>query len=75
MARSRPVLALLAALTLGLSGCASATAPARGSGSGPAQQASAAGSLDFTASTLDGTTLDAATLAGKPVVLWFWAPF
>lgn len=31
--------------------------------------------LDFTATTLDGATLDAATLTGTPVVLWFWAPF
>ena len=33
------------------------------------------GALDFTATTLDGKTFDAATLAGKPVVLWFWAPW
>lgn len=29
--------------------------------------------LQFTATTLDGKPFDAATLAGKPVVLWFWA--
>jgi peroxiredoxin len=29
--------------------------------------------LRFTATTLDGKPFDAATLAGKPVVLWFWA--
>jgi peroxiredoxin len=32
-----------------------------------------ADSLKFTARTIDGTAFDAATLAGKPVVLWFWA--
>lgn len=30
-------------------------------------------SLKFTAKTIDGQPFDAATLAGKPVVLWFWA--
>lgn len=28
--------------------------------------------LDFTATTLDGEEFDAASLAGAPVVLWFW---
>jgi peroxiredoxin len=31
--------------------------------------------LTFTATTLDGTRFSAADLAGKPVVLWFWAPW
>ncbi|NLU79047.1 redoxin domain-containing protein [Micromonospora sp. HNM0581] len=31
--------------------------------------------LRFTGTTLDGATFDAATLAGRPVVLWFWAPW
>ncbi|BCJ75096.1 hypothetical protein CS0771_46400 [Catellatospora sp. IY07-71] len=30
-------------------------------------------SLRFTATTVDGKPFDAAALAGKPVVLWFWA--
>lgn len=30
-------------------------------------------SLRFVASTVDGQSFDAATLAGKPAVLWFWA--
>jgi peroxiredoxin len=29
--------------------------------------------LTFSATTIDGTSFDAAALAGKPVVLWFWA--
>ncbi|MGL5857516.1 MAG: redoxin domain-containing protein [Angustibacter sp.] len=37
--------------------------------------AAASGPLSFTATTLSGPTLDVATLAGKPVVLWFWAPW
>ena len=31
--------------------------------------------LRFTGTTLDGAAFDAAQLAGKPVVLWFWAPW
>jgi peroxiredoxin len=31
--------------------------------------------LDFTAMTVDGKTFDGTTLAGKPVLLWFWAPW
>ncbi|RKN51024.1 TlpA family protein disulfide reductase [Micromonospora endolithica] len=32
-------------------------------------------SLRFAAKNLDGTPFDTAALAGKPVVLWFWAPW
>ena len=31
--------------------------------------------LRFTATTVDGRPLDGSTLAGKPTVLWFWAPW
>ncbi|MHC0429323.1 redoxin domain-containing protein [Streptomyces sp. O3] len=31
--------------------------------------------LRFTGTTVDGKPFDAATLAGKPTVLWFWAPW
>jgi thiol-disulfide isomerase/thioredoxin len=31
--------------------------------------------LKFTAKTLDGKDFDGASLAGKPAVLWFWAPW
>jgi thiol-disulfide isomerase/thioredoxin len=31
--------------------------------------------LDFTAPTVDNGTFDGASLAGKPAVLWFWAPW
>jgi thiol-disulfide isomerase/thioredoxin len=31
--------------------------------------------LSFTGTTVDGKRFDAATLAGRPVVLWFWAPW
>ncbi len=31
--------------------------------------------LDFTATTVDGASFDGASLAGRPTVLWFWAPW
>ena len=57
----------LAGLLLLVSGCtARAEAPAA---------ASAAGVLSFTGRTLDGAAFDAAALAGRPALLWFWAPW
>ncbi|MGB2567948.1 TlpA family protein disulfide reductase [Micromonospora citrea] len=46
--------------------------PTTGAPSAPAQVPDA---LRFSAKTLDGTAFSAAELAGKPVVLWFWAPW
>lgn len=31
--------------------------------------------LDFTATTVTGDAFDGTTLAGRPTVLWFWAPW
>ena len=31
--------------------------------------------LDFTATTLDGEVFEGASLAGRPALLWFWAPW
>jgi len=31
--------------------------------------------LDFTSTTVGGEAFDGASLAGRPVVLWFWAPW
>ena len=31
--------------------------------------------LRFTGKTLDGATFDAKSMAGKPAILWFWAPW
>ena len=51
---------------------------AAGCGS-PAETPAAAGAessvLGFTGRTIDGEPFDAATLAGKPALLWFWAPW
>ena len=32
-------------------------------------------SLDFTATTVEGGSFEGASLAGKPALLWFWAPW
>lgn len=44
-----------------------------GSGTPPASTAPVAEALRFTSTTVDGKRFDAAALAGKPAVLWFWA--
>jgi thiol-disulfide isomerase/thioredoxin len=44
-----------------------------GSGTPPASTAPVAETLRFTSTTVDGKRFDAAALAGKPAVLWFWA--
>ncbi|MBQ1020960.1 redoxin domain-containing protein [Micromonospora sp. D93] len=44
-------------------------------GGPPAAPAQVPDVLRFTGTTLGGAAFDAAQLAGKPVVLWFWAPW
>jgi thiol-disulfide isomerase/thioredoxin len=69
-----------------LAGCGSPATPAAGEAlpvaagaSAPAPAPAAPGavpaSLKFTGTTLDGKAFDAATMAGKPTILWFWAPW
>jgi thiol-disulfide isomerase/thioredoxin len=51
-------------------------APSIGPSTGPSSAPVAVPEkLRFTAKTLDGAGFDAASLAGKPAVLWFWAPW
>ncbi|MGW0214901.1 redoxin family protein [Micromonospora chokoriensis] len=50
-------------------------APAPPSGGPPAAPAQVPDVLRFTGTTLTGAAFDAAQLAGRPVVLWFWAPW
>ncbi|MFJ1541511.1 TlpA family protein disulfide reductase [Micromonospora chalcea] len=52
---------------------ASPAATAGGPTSAP--PAAVPATLAFTGRTLDGTAFDAAALAGRPVLLWFWAPW
>ncbi|TDB69963.1 redoxin domain-containing protein, partial [Micromonospora sp. KC723] len=56
---------------------ATAAPPAGGTPTptGPAAPGPVSETLRFTAKTLDGAAFSAADLAGKPVVLWFWAPW
>jgi thiol-disulfide isomerase/thioredoxin len=51
------------------------TAPERTSTATSPGAAAAVGKLAFTGTTLAGQPFNAATLAGKPVLLWFWAPW
>ncbi|SCG44941.1 TlpA family protein disulfide reductase [Micromonospora humi] len=53
----------------------SATATASPAGPTPTPPATVPKTLSFAGKTLDGTTFSAAALAGRPVVLWFWAPW
>ncbi|WFF00819.1 redoxin family protein [Micromonospora sp. WMMD964] len=49
--------------------------PPTPTGGPPAAAAQVPDVLRFTGTTLTGAAFDAAQLAGKPVVLWFWAPW
>lgn len=66
-------------MVLALAGCAAtADGPgdsADGDAAGQSAPTGAARPFDFTASTVDGAVLDGADSAGRPVVLWFWAPW
>ena len=57
--------------------CADSPPAGRAAGGGPAVAAQDASEqpLAFRAATLAGPELDVSTLAGEPVVLWFWAPW
>ncbi len=65
-------LVLALALTL-LAACGATRAePASGpSSTGPAQVVEV---LDFSAPLVGGGTIDGSSLAGRAVLLWFWAP-
>ncbi len=67
-----PLAGLLAGAVL--AGC-TAQAPAAPAPAAVAAAASVAETLRFTGTTLDGRPYDASTLAGRPAVLWFWAPW
>jgi thiol-disulfide isomerase/thioredoxin len=76
------VTALLAAGTVTLAGCGGdpAAPPSAGEPAAPAAAAQEAAAvvpaiLKFQGTTLEGEPFDAASFAGKPTVLWFWAPW
>ncbi|PCG86969.1 hypothetical protein CIB93_05345 [Streptomyces sp. WZ.A104] len=55
---------------------AASAQPSTPSGDGEEDSsASVPAALKFTGTTVDGKAFDARSLAGKPTVLWFWAPW
>jgi peroxiredoxin len=87
-ARMRAAIAVLIAASCAATGCSNSDGPqtqpapaatttepsaAHASAAPSTGPAAVADSLKFTATTIDGKPFDAAALAGKPVVLWFWA--
>ncbi|MEU8664199.1 redoxin domain-containing protein, partial [Actinoplanes philippinensis] len=53
----------------------SSTAVRPASGAATAQAVTVPKTLTFSGTTLDGKKFDAASMAGKPAILWFWAPW
>jgi thiol-disulfide isomerase/thioredoxin len=62
---------------LALTACAGPAAPGDTGTAARDPVAAAAGEADlnFTVATLTGGTFDGRSLAGKPALLWFWAPW
>jgi thiol-disulfide isomerase/thioredoxin len=61
---------IVACALLVLTACSSG-----GASGGDGQDASSEAAMQFTGKTLEGASFDSAALAGKPSVLWFWAPW
>jgi thiol-disulfide isomerase/thioredoxin len=79
-----PALLVAVTATIAVAGCGSVThggTAAKPAAENKPQEQSAnrpvtvPESLKFTGTTLDGKPFDGASLAGHPVVLWFWAPW
>lgn len=71
--RLRAVSALLLGLLV-LSAC-STSGGGQGAGASSGSASADAAILAFSSDTLDGSSFDGSQLAGKPAVLWFWAPW
>ena len=69
--RSKILAGVLFAALVAVAGC---SANADDSGGGSSSDARTV-SLEFTGTDLDGAKFDGEQLAGKPTVLWFWAPW
>lgn len=70
----RTFVVLAVALCALLTGCR-ADDPEPTSGGAQVSGTGRMADFDFAASTLDGSELELRDLAGKPAVLWFWAPW
>ncbi len=73
----RTVVLLVVAGLLSLAGCGTgaSTTPTSDSETAPLPSTGKVADYDFTATALDGSTLEGSSLRGKPAVLWFWAPW
>lgn len=75
VARMRLPAVLAALALLLLTACGSTTAASQEAGTASGASAGDARDLSFTSTTVAGETFQGSTLAGKPTVLWFWAPW
>jgi len=73
----RLAIGLLVAGLVAVSGCGGGggSAAAGAGGAGQAGGGPVPAQLRFEAATVDGGRLSGASLAGRPAVLWFWAPW
>lgn len=67
--------ALVALALLVLTACGSTAGSAQDAGTASGVSTGEAGDLAFTSTTVAGERFEGSTLAGKPTVLWFWAPW
>ena len=68
--------AVLAALSLlVLAACGTTAGATRDTGSAAGASTGDVRDLGFTSTTVAGEKFEGSTLAGKPTVLWFWAPW
>ncbi|MBQ1047732.1 redoxin domain-containing protein [Micromonospora sp. C51] len=77
MKARQALLALMMVGVLTLAGCASDSGDQAASSRSSSDVTTDGGtdSYDFTVPTLDGGNFDGRSLAGKPALLWFWAPW
>ena len=69
----RLTIVLLTTVSLSVAGCGEGTGPDAPGSAVTGTGKSAA--YDFTGTTVDGEPFSGASLADKPAVLWFWAPW
>ena len=73
----RTIALLVVTALLALTGCGSSTTahPDAGGDASPLPGTGKVADYGFTATGLDGTRFEGASLEGSPTVLWFWAPW
>ncbi len=73
---TRRLAGLVAVLALFASGCGSGGVVSSADDTSTSRSTTATPAvLDFTSETVEGDTFDGTSLAGKPTVFWFWAPW